>query len=186
MMRSRHTHTCRALWTPRRLETSGTTSGSTSTLPAMSGRCRCGLLGANTLAAGEPGLAGSKGGSLTGGRQCARGQAWICHTAHLLLPHTPHPHCTLTCRIGLAVWPHACMQAELCAKGVMGELIALARAREPEAFEALRLLCYRNRIVVQQLVNMGSLELIEQVGPTCMHACAQQMQACACTRRVQA
>lgn len=45
----------------------------------------------------------------------------------------------------------------------MRELLGLARAQHPEAFEALRLMAYRNRIIVQQLVNLGSLELIEQV-----------------------
>ncbi|KXZ56698.1 hypothetical protein GPECTOR_1g629 [Gonium pectorale] len=60
--------------------------------------------------------------------------------------------------------PHVrVFQAELCDGGALRQLYALAVARRPLAFEALRLLAYRNRIVVQQLANMGAIELLEQV-----------------------
>ncbi|GFR41275.1 hypothetical protein Agub_g1950, partial [Astrephomene gubernaculifera] len=54
-------------------------------------------------------------------------------------------------------------QAELCNGGALRQLYDLAVARRPIAFEALRLLSYRNRIVVQQLANMGAVELLEQI-----------------------
>ncbi|EFJ42960.1 hypothetical protein VOLCADRAFT_119230, partial [Volvox carteri f. nagariensis] len=54
-------------------------------------------------------------------------------------------------------------QAELCDNGALRQLYNLAVARRPLALEALRLLAYRNRIVVQQLANMGAIELLEQI-----------------------
>ncbi|KAG2442907.1 hypothetical protein HXX76_002983 [Chlamydomonas incerta] len=54
-------------------------------------------------------------------------------------------------------------QAELCDSGALRQLYDLAVQRQPIAFEALRLLAYRNRIGVQQMVNLGAIELLEQI-----------------------
>eukprot|EP00198_Chlamydomonas_reinhardtii_P014011 XP_001703348.1 predicted protein [Chlamydomonas reinhardtii] len=54
-------------------------------------------------------------------------------------------------------------QAELCDSGALRQLYNLAVQRQPIAFEALRLLAYRNRIGVQQMVNLGAIELLEQI-----------------------
>lgn len=65
------------------------------------------------------------------------------------------------------------LQAELCDSGALRQLYNLAVQRQPIAFEALRLLAYRNRIGVQQMVNLGAIELLEQVRALRRCKCAE-------------
>lgn len=55
------------------------------------------------------------------------------------------------------------LQETAITRGVVSGLVALARTRSVVAFEALQIVCYRNKLCVQQLVSSGMFNLIESI-----------------------
>lgn len=111
--------------------------------------------------------------------KCVPGPGHGCAAVPHVLAEQSHAGCrslgaeACVCPCGCTACCHPCshirffrysmLQADIMAKGWLEQLFKLARTNhDAVSFEALQLLCYRNRPAVQKLSSMGAVQLIEE------------------------